>query len=102
MLDLKSVGKTFNIGKANETSALCDVSLTFPDKGLFVIIGPSGSGKSTLLSLMGALDYPDSGEVLYNGKNIANISPKEADKYRQELSVGLSSGRTPHRSLKCL
>ena len=85
MLKLQSLVKKFNLGKANETSALNDVSLTFPHKGLFVIIGPSGSGKSTLLSLIGALDAPNSGQILFNDKDVAKMTAKEADKYRREV-----------------
>ena len=84
MLKLQSLVKKFNIGKTNETSALNDVSLAFPNKGLFVIIGPSGSGKSTLLSLIGALDSPDSGQILFNNKDVSKMSAKEADQYRRE------------------
>ena len=37
---------------------------------IFVIMGPSGSGKSTLLNLLGALDEPTSGDVIYEGKSL--------------------------------
>lgn len=85
MLKIKSLHKSFNKGKTNEISVLKDVSLSFPNAGLFIILGPSGSGKSTLLSLIGALDTPDSGDIFYNDINIAKLSNKEKDRYHQEV-----------------
>ncbi|MBR0294632.1 MAG: ATP-binding cassette domain-containing protein [Bacilli bacterium] len=85
MFRLLNVNKTFNTRRTNEISVLKDVSLSFPNNGLFVILGPSGSGKSTLLSLMGALDTPDSGKIYYNGYNINHFSEKEKNHYRQNL-----------------
>ena len=85
MLNIKSVNKSFNIGKRNEISVLKDISLSFPDTGLFIIVGPSGSGKSTLLSLLGALDKPDSGAILFDGVDITKLNEKEADHYRQNI-----------------
>ncbi|MDD4493388.1 MAG: ABC transporter ATP-binding protein [Eubacteriales bacterium] len=61
--------------------AVNKVSQAF-EKGVFyAIMGKSGSGKTTLLSLLAGLDLPCFGEVLYDGKNIANMN---RDKYRRE------------------
>ena len=46
------------------------------------IAGPSGCGKSTLLNLMGALDAPSSGQVLFRGRDLASLAPAETAKYR--------------------
>ena len=52
------------------------------EKGSFVsIIGPSGSGKSTLLNMLGALDTPDSGQVIVNGVDLA--SQKDLSDFRR-------------------
>ena len=85
MLQLKSINKSFNVKKRNEIQVLKNVSLSFPNEGLFVIVGPSGSGKTTLLSLLGALDKPDNGSILYNGKDITLFTEKETDQYRQNV-----------------
>ncbi len=45
--------------------------------GITAVIGPSGGGKSTLLSLVGGFDLPDAGRVLWNGANLAPLSPGE-------------------------
>lgn len=46
-----------------------------------VLTGASGSGKSTFLNLVGALDTPTSGEILFEGKNLSKMSAKEKDEY---------------------
>ena len=47
MIELKNVCKTYKSKKADNTVALKDISIKFPEKGLVVIFGRSGSGKST-------------------------------------------------------
>jgi ABC-type lipoprotein export system ATPase subunit len=51
------------------------------------VLGASGSGKSTLLHLLGGLDRPNQGTVLFEGKNVFQQSPAEVDRYRN-LKVG--------------
>ena len=85
MLKLEAINKSFKTSKSNEISVLKDVSLSFPNTGLFVVLGPSGSGKTTLLSLLGALNTPDSGSILYNDKDITKFNEKERDVYRQNI-----------------
>ena len=48
------------------------------------IVGPSGSGKTTLLNLIGALDLPNSGEILFEGKNITGYSKTELADFRNK------------------
>ncbi len=48
------------------------------------IIGQSGSGKSTLLHLLGTLDAPDSGEILFAGERIDNLAPRKRDYLRNQ------------------
>jgi putative ABC transport system ATP-binding protein len=49
-----------------------------------VLLGPSGSGKSTLLNILGALDVPTSGQVLYQGRDIAGAGDRELTEFRRE------------------
>ena len=85
MLRLESVNKSFKSGNNNEMSVLKDVSLAFPNTGLFVILGPSGSGKTTLLSLIGGLDVPDTGSIFFNDIEINKLDEKKRNEYRQNL-----------------
>ncbi|MCI8825554.1 MAG: ATP-binding cassette domain-containing protein [Lachnospiraceae bacterium] len=50
---------------------LTAVNAVFETGKIYAILGPSGSGKTTLLSLLGGLDTPQKGEILFNGKNIS-------------------------------
>ena len=53
------------------------ISLSIEPKQITAIVGPSGAGKSTLLHLMGFLDRPTSGDVLYKGRPLSALSKKE-------------------------
>lgn len=57
--------------------ALDDVTLRVRDGETVSIIGPSGSGKSTLLRVVAGLEEPDSGRVLYDGQDMAEVPPKD-------------------------
>ncbi|WP_029330131.1 ABC transporter ATP-binding protein [Exiguobacterium oxidotolerans] len=79
----QAIGKSFT-GDGIETKALDDVNLTL-DAGDFIsIIGPSGSGKSTLLSLIGTLDRPTTGQLLYGDQPINQLKSKELSDFRFE------------------
>lgn len=62
--------------------ALKDVNLTIYEGEMVVILGPSGAGKSTLLNLLGGMDSPSGGDILFNGLNIAKFSDDELTAYR--------------------
>lgn len=58
-----------------------NLNLSFERGKVYVILGASGSGKTTLLSLLGGLDAPKGGEILFEGKNIAEM---RLEKYRHD------------------
>jgi len=72
MYELRKVTKTFRKDRRT-VSALRDVDLVIDEGDFLVIQGPTGEGKSTLLQLLGALDRPTSGEVLFEGKDLASM-----------------------------
>ncbi len=82
MIELKNVSKTYKSKKATNTTALKDISIKFPEKGLVFILGKSGSGKSTLLNVIGGLDKYDDGEVIINGKSTKEFKEKDFDAFR--------------------
>ena len=65
-LELKNVSYSYEKGKA----VLQDVSASLETGKMYAILGPSGSGKTTLLSLLGGLDVPTQGGVLFDGEDI--------------------------------
>jgi lipoprotein-releasing system ATP-binding protein len=73
LMRLQDIHKTYRMGPAT-LQVLRGVSASI-DEGEFVaIMGASGSGKSTLLHIAGALDHPDQGRVLFDGRDLASIS----------------------------
>jgi iron complex transport system ATP-binding protein len=62
----------------NLPDTLKGISLDVPEGSLYGIIGPNGSGKSTLLRVIGGIARPSSGMVLYDGRSIAEFSPRQA------------------------
>jgi lipoprotein-releasing system ATP-binding protein len=58
------------------------VNLEVPSGRLVAIVGPSGAGKSTLLHLLGGLDRPTRGSVIFDNKNIFDWSPRELAEFR--------------------
>ena len=68
--------------------ALRGVSITVPNGDFLAVTGPSGSGKSTLLHLLGGVDTPTSGEVVFLGRDLARMSVEERAALRLE-QVGL-------------
>lgn len=81
MLELRNINKSY-ITKNERVNVLKNINFTFPDKGLFVLMGSSGCGKSSLLNILTGLDSKYEGRVLYNNENIKDIY----DNYRNEIS----------------
>ncbi|WP_311380551.1 ABC transporter ATP-binding protein [Arthrobacter sp. ISL-69] len=64
--------------------ALKGVSLNIAERETLAIVGASGSGKSTLLHMLGGLDTPDSGEVIYRGENFGKLKQTERNRIRNK------------------
>ena len=79
LLEVRGVSKSYDEGRIQ---ALRGVSLQVGAGEFLAISGPSGSGKSTLLDLLGGLDGPTEGEVLYRGKSLADSF--DLDGYRSQ------------------
>jgi ABC-type lipoprotein export system ATPase subunit len=78
MLTLNRVSKSFH----QRGIVLNDLSLTVNEGDSVSISGPSGSGKTTLLNIIGLLDKPESGEVIFRGMSILNYDQEESAIYR--------------------
>lgn len=82
-LELKNISKTYELG-GEKIHALDGVSLKIEDGAFLAITGPSGSGKTTLANIVGGLDTPDSGEVLFDEVNIAKMNDQRLSDYRNK------------------
>ena len=87
ILETREVSKLYTMGTTS-VKALDGVSISVNEGEFVAIQGTSGSGKSTLLNMIGGLDHPTSGEVLFDSKPLAPLSKKEMARYRR-FSVGM-------------
>ncbi|MDX8336607.1 ABC transporter ATP-binding protein [Candidatus Cetobacterium colombiensis] len=85
VLELSKIDKEY--GEKVITKVLQDINLTFYQGEFIAIIGQSGSGKSTLLNIIGSLDKPTRGEIIFRDKNISSFSSDEMAKFRN-ASIG--------------
>ena len=77
MIELSDIRKSYDSLEVVKGVGLC------VDKGeVMSIVGPSGAGKSTLLHIMGTLDRPDSGKVVYDGVDVLQLSQKRLAGFR--------------------
>tara|TARA_B100001079_G_scaffold90596_1_gene77755 strand:+ start:200 stop:859 length:660 start_codon:yes stop_codon:yes gene_type:complete len=81
ILEIKNLSKSFIDGKKT-LNVLKNINLSIDQGSIITIKGPSGSGKSTLLSLIGTLDKPNKGEVIFDNENIDSI--KDLNRFRND------------------
>ncbi len=73
MVEITDLHRTFQMGQ-QPVHVLNGISLSLQSKEMISIVGASGAGKSTLLHIMGTLDRPSSGRVLFEGKDMFQVS----------------------------
>lgn len=84
IIKAESLHKAFTTLKNIKLEVLKGISIDIEQEKISVIVGASGAGKSTLLHLLSGLDRPDSGKVLFEGKDIFNYSDDKLSKFRNE------------------
>ena len=77
MIQAKNITKRYG-----DLEVLRDVSVTIHDGEIVAIVGPSGAGKTTLLQIIGTLDTPQSGEVLYDDVDVLRLKQRELAHFR--------------------
>lgn len=82
MINLKNVSKSYLQGR-EICLALKNITLSISRGEFSLLMGPSGCGKSTLLNIIGGLDLPDSGEVLFEGIPTLRFSDRDWTLYRR-------------------
>lgn len=83
MIEVKEITKSYGNGKSS-FQVLKGISLEIKDGDFAVILGPSGSGKSTFLNVISGLERPDSGKVMYDKRDISELSDKDLTEFRKE------------------
>lgn len=76
-LHLRDIRKSYG-----SLEVLKGITLTLPARGIVTITGASGAGKTTLLQIMGTLDTPDTGSVLYDDLDVTALRDKELSSFR--------------------
>jgi len=82
VFDARGLTKVYHMGEV-DVPALRGIDLELREGEFLVLLGPSGSGKSTLLNILGGLDVPTSGRVLYRGKDLTAADESELTEYRR-------------------
>jgi putative ABC transport system ATP-binding protein len=81
LYELRGATRYFRMGNST-IKAVDNIDVTIEKEELIALEGPSGSGKTTLLQLLGALDRPTSGEVFFEGRDLASLSDGELAELR--------------------
>ena len=90
LLELRNLSRRFG-----GLAAVDNVSLGIEAGEFFTLLGPSGCGKTTILRMIAGFDLPDGGEILLDGRNIADIPPEQ----RPLHTVFQSYALFPHLSV---
>ncbi len=86
IIEITSLAKDY-ASNGMAVKALRDIALSIGPGEFTAIAGPSGSGKTTLLNIIGGLDRPSKGSVRVNGRELADMSPRELSDLRL-MSIG--------------
>jgi len=78
MLRLVNISKSFT----QRGIVLNDLNLEVKEGDSIAVTGPSGSGKTTLMNIIGSLDQPDSGEIIFRGRSVTSLNADESADYR--------------------
>ena len=82
VFEASGLTKVYHMGEV-DVHALRGVDLDLREGELVVLLGPSGSGKSTLLNILGGLDVPSSGRVVYRGRDLTAAGEDDLTAYRR-------------------
>lgn len=82
LLNIVDIKKSYKITKENRLNVLKGINLEIYKGEIVAIVGKSGAGKSTLLHIIGTLDTPDSGKIIFDGNDIFALKEKELSSFR--------------------
>ena len=82
ILRLQGIDKAYNRGLDGEVTVLKGLDLAIAPAQVVALVAPSGAGKSTLLHIIGTLDRPDQGELLFENQDLFSLEPDEMAGFR--------------------
>jgi putative ABC transport system ATP-binding protein len=82
VLELRNLVKRYQVGGGEPIAAVDGVSMVVSRGEFVALYGPSGSGKTTLIELIAGLQAPDSGSVIVDGRDVVEMSRRQAADYR--------------------
>lgn len=82
IIKTENISRSFKVG-SEKIYALKNISICIVPRSLTIIRGRSGSGKTTLINLLGALDYPDTGNIAFNKRDITKLNETERTSLRK-------------------
>jgi putative ABC transport system ATP-binding protein len=95
MISLYKISKLFNKGKANEITALHDISLKINEGEFVVIVGANGSGKTTLLNIIEGAEKPNYGTIEINGKDVTSLPEYKRSRWVARVFQNPNNGTAP-------
>lgn len=104
ILEVHDVCRSFQVGQT-KLEVLKNVNIRVKEGTFNLLLGPSGSGKTTLLNILGTLDGPDSGRVMFKDMEVTKLSEKKKDKLRRKeigyifQTVALVSNMTAYENV---
>jgi putative ABC transport system ATP-binding protein len=105
VVDLQHINKEFKLSAEVTVSVLRDVTMQIQPGEMVAILGPSGSGKSTLMNLIGCLDVPTSGDYVFSGTRVNDLSENKLAELRSTdisfvfQSFHLLNGKTVYQNV---
>jgi putative ABC transport system ATP-binding protein len=85
ILETRELSKSYPQDDRTETAALRNVTCTIERGEFLLITGPSGSGKTTLLSLLGAMERPTRGQVIFDGQDLGSLADSALTRVRRRV-----------------
>jgi putative ABC transport system ATP-binding protein len=85
LFETRDLSKDYRPGSKAQVHALQGICLTIPNGSFVLLTGPSGSGKTTLLALLGALERPTQGKVLFEGHDLSDHSDVSLARLRRRM-----------------
>jgi lipoprotein-releasing system ATP-binding protein len=84
LFEVSDIKKSYTITKQNTLNVLKGINLKVYKGEIAAIVGKSGTGKSTLLHILGTLDRPDSGQYIFEDKNVFSFNDKQLAEFRSK------------------